>query len=198
MSETKQSHDLDQLWERVNNQTSELSEISRSQTATEQKLDGFITRVDESMRTITSSLKALTDRVYQPPPPADYKGALSVLITALTAMVGFVYLTVSPLSKTDENIVDVLSDVTANTERKFELVAAELNTRQRTLGGMESILEWHQRELDIFQQQMDTERARNADIEERVSRAEGRMEMLIDRVKDIDDGGSRRWNKNRD
>lgn len=197
MAEEKQEHDLHQLWQRVNSQSSDLGEIARNQTSTDQKLDGFIVRVEDSMRNITNGLKAISDRVYQPAPAPNYVGVASVFITALTTMVGFVYLTVAPLDERDKELAIALTRSIENSENRFVLLAQELNIRQKSIGGILAKQEWNQTWLGTIEEQLNLERARNADLEERVSRTEGRVELLIDRVKDIDSAGSRRWNRNR-
>ncbi len=76
-------------------------------------------------------------------------------------------------------------------------IDARLEYRERQ-GSHDKALEWHSEWLAFMERQVDDERRISADLQERVSRMEGRHEMLVDRVKDIDDKGSRRWNSGRD
>lgn len=173
------------VWKRLNQQSDQIADIAKGQASTDARLESLESKFDDGFRSLNISINRMTERASQ---PTNWIGFGSMAVSIVLAMAGFVVLVTGPLGENQQRITDSIVGINS-----------ELAMRAFTIGADSKSIEWHADQLNTFEAQMDIERARNADIEERVSRMEGRQEMLVDRVKDIDENGSRKWNvPNRD
>jgi glycerol kinase len=79
-------------------------------------------------------------------------------------------------------------------QRFLDTMATRNVEQEGRIGAMDARIHNLYDQDKLFESQMDIERARNADIEERLSRLEGLVERLTHQVDQVDSGGSRRWN----
>lgn len=177
MATQSQRHSLGDVWKAVNQQGNEISEIKAAQRGTDQKLIG----VTDGIRRLEGLFHELADRQNR---PTNWLGVASLFFTIVAGFVVFVSLQIHPLQNSD---ADLKNDVAE--------IRQTLLDRAYVMGQDNKELEWHRTWLGFVENQLDVERARNADIEERVSRTEGRLEMMIEKIQEIDTLGSRRWNE---
>jgi len=187
-------HNLGDVWGRLNQQSDQIASIAKGQAGTDARLQSLESKFDDGFMRLNRTLETLSDRVNRPPPATNWIGFGSMSAAIVTLMAGFVILVTSPMSETQRNLASTVVRLNDDMDQKLTTMNSELTRRAFTIGADSKSIEWHAHQLSVFENQMDIERSRNADIEERVSRMEGRQEMLVDRVKDIDDKGSRKWN----
>jgi hypothetical protein len=96
--------------------------------------------------------------------------------------------------KTRTPLVYGLPEVVENNANWNKSLSERVRTAEQAVSSLHKADEWHEEWLKTHESQNDIERARNADIEERVSRTEGIVERLGTQVEQIDRNGSRRWN----
>lgn len=129
---------------------------------------------------IRSSMEQLLSKQNQPVPWGTLVSGVMAIVVILG---GYTTLITQPIS----------SNVASNAKHVQEL-EKELDNRSFRFGTLDKGMEWHSEWLQFIEQQMDAERARTADIEERIARLEGLEKTLRDQVNSIDNGGSRVWN----
>lgn len=186
MSDEKTTHSTNDLWKRINQQSDQISSLATAQAKTDEQLQGLIATVDSGFARTESAVAELAHRLNKPAQPFNWFGLVASFVGLVSLMGSFVILNTNPISDRVDMHFTAISKINEDLSQRayrFGVIDAE-NARQQ---------QW----VSNIETQLDIERARNADIEERVSRMEGRHQMLVDRVKDIDDKGSRRWNEGR-
>lgn len=186
--ENSGKHDV---WNRLNQQSDQIAHIAKGQASTDARLASLESKFDEGFRSLNIAMNRLTERASQ---PTNWIGFGSMAVSMVTVMAGFVILVTSPMSKTMDQMTELIRDNRDRTELKIESIQSSLENRAFRIGKLEESVRHLEQQNQLNDSRQDIERARNADIEERVARTEGRHEMLVDRVKDIDDKGSRKWN----
>lgn len=182
-----QHHGTESIWKELSHVRSQQAKTDERLGALEGKVDTGFSAMQRSSDAMVRNIESLRADINSSQPKPNYGLAVTVVISMLAMFGGYSTLINYPVSKQTES----------NAQSISAIVESQKNTVYTT-GAHEKQLEWHQTWLSFTEKQIDDVRAAIADLSERTSRTEGRHEMLVDRVKDIDDKGSRRWNSDRD
>lgn len=172
------AHSRDDIWNRVNEQSSQIGEIKAGQAATDAKLLALETAVDAGFASLTHELRSM--RSDNRP---NTLALFGIAVTMLGLFGGYSLLLNTPQdARIDQNFEQVSS------------ITGELNDRGQVIGAALKQIEWHNQWLNFVEQQVDSERAQTADARERIAKLEGTVVTLQDQLNAIDNAGSRRWN----
>ena len=136
--------------------------------------------IKASQLRLEESVKELVERENQ---PTNWIGIGGLMLTLATIMAGFVILVTNPLEDSLNDVIAVqVEDDKAMTDRAY------------MLGGFTERF----KQLDIREQairlHISDEEEREFSTLEKTAVLQGRFEELSERVRDIDNNGSRRWN----
>lgn len=167
-----ESRTRDDIWQRIDAQSSQIGEIRSGQAATDARLGALESAVDAGFRTLSTELSGIAERVNRPAPPPNYLGIVVVALGLLGMFGSFTFLITGPHGTAIEKNYDRIAEV----ERQRERTAA-----------LEARVEFLTDEART---------ARQYDLES--AYIHGQADERGKRVEDIDTYGSRRWRSERD
>ena len=154
---SKQRHTNGDIWDRVNQQSDQISELTRVQAATEANLAALANTVETGFTSIQQSLDRINQRDDR---PTNWIGIGSLIFATCAGILTFVTLLTGP----------IIGDVDRN-YASIGAIIREMSDRGVYIGESDARLDQHQRWLQSHEDHM-TERFDN--FEQRISRLEGR------------------------
>lgn len=156
-----------QLWDRLNQQGDSISDLARAQAATEANLAALAQAVESGFNNINASLNRYAEREAR---PTNWIGAGILSAALIGSILTFVSLHTTPIRE--------------NLNKQYVSIQGLETHRQRT-AALEA-------EMTLVLQEL----RRLEDFRAESNYTHGQVEELADRVDDIDNRGSRRWNEN--
>lgn len=87
------------VWNRIDQQSAIINEISRAQAGTDARIAGLESKFEEGFRTINAQLGQLNSRMFAPPKAPNYMGWFAAALGALAMFGGYSMLMITPLQQ---------------------------------------------------------------------------------------------------
>jgi len=163
------------IWDRLNQQSDIISEVVRAQATTEANLAALAEAMRSGFDQVNTNLNRVNDRENR---PTNWIGLGGLVIVVITTMIAFNSLTTQPVR---EEAAKNAERIHAAFQRELEH-ATEYGEYSAKLA---MVISWQERQ-DVRLHELET-------FQKNAEYFHGKQEELADRVRDIDNIGSRRW-----